>query len=125
MEMKLAPLLLAPLLAGCATSPDAPASVAPDRTLIARVLEGRGVVVFEGDLATNWFSYMVEPRDAPGTRLTVVTDTELCPLPGDRTRSYELRIGHRTIHFGLTDNPDDRRWMTDLMILSCRPLEPS
>lgn len=120
---KLAPSSLAALVAACAVGPNLPAGVRPDGTLIGRVVESRGVVVFEGDLATNWHSHVVEPRNAPGARLIVVTDTELCPLSGDHTRTYEMRIGRRLIYFGMTDNEDDRRWTTDLMILSCRPVE--
>jgi hypothetical protein len=73
-------------------------------------------------MALQWFSYAVEPRDAPGTRLIVVTDSTICPIPGIHDRTYEMHIREDTIAFGIYGE-EDRQWISNLTISHCTVID--
>jgi hypothetical protein len=114
-----APCLAATLLAGCANVDRWPAFVGPGATLTGRVVASRLVVPMTGDVAGEAYAYVVEPSEAPGSRVMVLPVSEDCAAARTDGRSYRMRLSRQWIMYGLTANPEDRSWTPSLAISDC------
>lgn len=119
---KLAASCLAMLLSACASIDQWPYFVGPRSVLTGRVVASRQVVYFFGDVAAEAHVYVVEPVNHPRNRVMAFVGPEDCEAARNDGRTYRMRLSRGTIHYGLTANPEDRRWTPSLVILSCLPV---
>lgn len=129
-------LLAAGMLAGCANAPERPAvwaispyaplmappSNIPDRILIGRVVDRLEISTFEGDMELNVDSLMIEPSDAPGTRVTVLNQNIDCPRPDDRQHVYRRTLRPRQKPIWFRGEPEPR-FASDWVIATCAVAE--
>lgn len=123
---KLASLGPAAFAVACAGGPGPPASVGPGSILLGRVVATQEVSSFIGDVEVIWYSHVVEPIDAPGTRLIVLADTNACPVPGDSDAIYRMSFRERRESVGIRRGQgQDASLVSNLVISSCVPIESS
>ena len=111
--------LAAAFVAACASADRWPAFVGPNATLTGRVVASRDVVFFIGDLAMEGQVYVVEPAIAPRRRRLVFVGSQDCRPARTDGRLYRMRLSRQRIYYGLTADPEDRRWTPSLAISSC------
>ena len=112
----------AAFVAACSGEDARPASARADTILVGRVVASRNVVTFVGDLAYDSHAHAVAPRESPSSRVIVVTSRTDCPIAGNSAKLDRMTIRETQIAFGVTSE-EDRRWFTNLQVLSCTPLE--
>ena len=124
---KRACLALIGLVAACAAEPNRPASIHPGSVLIGRVVGSEEVHSFIGDVEVVWYSHAIEPSNAVGARVVVLSDVDNCPALGNNTTLYRLslrqRVDREQVRFRQDrDQNFMRLWMSDLVISSCAPV---
>jgi len=112
----------AAFVAACASLHTWPAFVGPNASVSARVVASRDVTFFIGDVALSGQVYILEPTIAPRSRLMVFVDSEDCHAARSDGATYRMHLSRRQIAYGLTSNPEDRRWTPSLAISSCVPI---
>jgi len=120
---KAAGICLAALAAACASGPPRPVLTGPHHNvLVGRVVEREEVAHFIGDLATRWWSLVIEATDAPHLRLRVHADGDACPAIGDRDGVYRLTLRRRWEPIALQQN-QGRDLIGDFVISECASVE--
>jgi hypothetical protein len=92
-----------------------------ERGVIARVISSHTLALFVGDVAIEGTAYLVERRDAPGSRVVVINGDPLCEdlRPG---KTYQFSLNRRRVVIGIREKADNA-WSTNLVNLSCVEVE--
>ncbi|MBV9881392.1 MAG: hypothetical protein JO276_00110 [Sphingomonadaceae bacterium] len=84
-------------------------------------MASRHVAYFIGDQAMEGKVFVVEPTAAPRRRFMAFVWNG-CFDAGNDGRTYRMHLNHTEIPYGLTADPEDRRWTPNLAITSCVPI---
>ncbi len=89
-----------------------------------RLVKSQEISSFVGDVEVIWYSHIVAPIAAPGSYLTILSQTDDCPLPGAAGRAYKLFLRWRLPREPILMRGDrlNSAWASDRVVWTCIPL---